>query len=204
MKKFELALAAALLLAVVVAVFPANDAQAFYDSMLRLHIRANSDSEEDQAVKLRIRDRIIRETEGLFDGCSTPGEAAEVIGENLALFEVIADRELADSEMDYKARADINDSYFPTRSYGDVTLPAGTYQALVIELGEAKGENWWCVMFPPLCYSGETLEYDLEGMRALRENLSEEDYEMVTGSKEPNVVLRFKILELLGQWFGKK
>ena len=118
---------------------------------LRLHILASSDSEEDQAVKLIVRDAMLEETKDLFIGSKNSSEAAEKVMENKVSLEAIAEKALRDKGFSYGAEILVCEEYFSSRQYDDVTLPAGNYTALKVILGEGQGHNWWCVMFPPLC-----------------------------------------------------
>ena len=120
-------------------------------NVLRLHILANSDSPEDQAVKLKVRDRLIAETSFLFDGQTELSRAEEIATENLPRFCEIAAEVLRENGFSYDVTAAVEDSFFETREYEDFTLPAGTYRSLMIRLGAGKGKNWWCVVFPAVC-----------------------------------------------------
>ncbi len=119
--------------------------------VLRLHVIANSDEELDQSVKLQVRDALLEQTAALFTGAATESEAEESVRPRLALLEQTANRVLKRAGLGYKAKAALTREYFNARAYGDLTLPAGTYAALRVTLGEGNGKNWWCVMFPPLC-----------------------------------------------------
>ena len=120
-------------------------------NVLRLHIIANSDGEADQAVKLLVRDKILEESSGVFAGETELYRAEEKAEENIEEFRETAVRVLKENGFSYGASAQIGDSYFETREYEDFTLPAGNYRSLIIRLGEAKGKNWWCVIFPAVC-----------------------------------------------------
>ncbi|MGN0492405.1 MAG: stage II sporulation protein R [Acutalibacteraceae bacterium] len=120
-------------------------------NVLRLHIIANSDSAEDQAVKLLVRDKILEEASDLFEGETELSRAEKSAEENLERFCETAERVLSENGFSYGARAEMGDSYFETREYEDFTLPAGNYRSLIIRLGDAKGKNWWCVVFPAVC-----------------------------------------------------
>ncbi len=139
-------------------IFCGCTADNIYDGeLLRLHIRANSDSDADQAVKLKVRDAVnafivSNITADTFD------EAYESVGARLEEFEAVAENVLIENGFGYGARVRLTNEYFPTRRYGDVTVPDGNYDALMIELGSGKGANWWCVVYPPLCY-GDQFEY---------------------------------------------
>lgn len=118
---------------------------------LRLHIPANSDSSEDQSVKLKVRDEILKTAEALFNNCGSAEEARKIILDNKALLEETADKILKENGFDYSSSLSVEKEFFETRSYDNVTLPAGEYTACKITLGEGKGQNWWCVMFPGIC-----------------------------------------------------
>lgn len=120
-------------------------------NVLRLHIIANSDSEADQTVKLLVRDKILEESSDIFAGETNLKKAEEQAAERLNDFCETAERVLSENGFSYGASAEIGDSYFETREYEDFTLPAGNYRSLIIRLGEAKGKNWWCVIFPAVC-----------------------------------------------------
>lgn len=142
--------------------------------VLRLHILANSDSAADQAVKLRVRDAVLDETEGLFSSAGTLEDAVASAAENLPAIEETARRVLEEEGYSYPVKAELTRMYFDTREYGETTLPAGEYQALRLSLGEAGGKNWWCVMFPPICvpaagWPGEETSGTAEEDRALRD-----------------------------------
>lgn len=121
------------------------------NSVLRLHILANSDSEKDQELKLMVRDAILEKSDELFSGCSDKESAEKLCEEKLDEIERIAERTLKKNGCDAKAEASVGETYFDSRTYGDITMPEGEYTALRIEIGDAKGRNWWCVMYPPLC-----------------------------------------------------
>lgn len=120
-------------------------------NVLRLHIIANSDSEEDQSVKLLVRDRILEESSELFAGETELNKAEKKAEDNLNEFCKTAKLVLEENGFSYDVSAEIGDSYFETREYEDFTLPAGNYRSLIINLGAAKGKNWWCVIFPAVC-----------------------------------------------------
>ena len=125
-------------------------------NVLRLHIIANSDSEEDQAVKLLVRDKILEESMDIFAGETDLKRAEENAADRLNEFCETAEEVLLENGFSYGASAGIGDSYFETREYEDFTLPAGNYRSLIIRLGEAKGKNWWCVIFPAVCVPAAT------------------------------------------------
>ena len=122
------------------------------DMLIRFHVVANSDSAVDQAVKLKVRDAILQELDGTLQSCDSIAAAEDAIGAALPAVVHRANRVLADEGFAYMAAAALTEAEFPTKSYGDLTLPAGEYRALRVTLGAAEGKNWWCVLFPPLCF----------------------------------------------------
>lgn len=123
---------------------------------LRLHIRANSNSESDQAVKYLVKAAVVDLLEEKVSVCAGKEEVENVINSNLKNIEDVADKILLTNGKTYRASAQIKSEYFPTRSYDDLVLDAGWYDALIINLGTGKGDNWWCVVYPPLCFVGAT------------------------------------------------
>ena len=121
------------------------------DSVLRLHIPANSDSISDQTVKLEVRDAVLELSEEIFGGCETKEESAAAAEKNLPVIEETADRILASHGLPYRSHAEICETDFGDRTYDGFVMPAGRYTALRISLGSGNGRNWWCVMFPTLC-----------------------------------------------------
>ena len=126
---------------------------------LRIHIRANSNSEEDQNVKYKIRDKVIELLTPYIANCETKEKAQEVLSDLEREIEKTADEVLQKSGYTYKSDAVIKEEIFPTRTYDKLTLDGGFYDALIINLGSGKGDNWWCVVYPPLCFVGEGTNY---------------------------------------------
>ena len=122
---------------------------------LRMHVRANSDSAIDQAVKYEVKDAIVQYLIPPAAECETKREAAAMLERELRAIEAVADGVLRKNGFSYTARASLRREEFPTRTYEGVTLEAGVYDALIVELGEGAGANWWCVVYPPLCFAGE-------------------------------------------------
>lgn len=121
---------------------------------LRIHIRANSNSEEDQAVKYLVRDKIVEYLTPVVAECHTKSEAVAKISTQINAISAVASSVLRENGYFYGGKASVREEEFPTRIYDELTLPTGLYDALIIELGEGKGDNWWCVVYPPLCFSG--------------------------------------------------
>lgn len=119
----------------------------------RLHVIANSDSDVDQQIKMDVRNAVLEATkEGILE-CENASDAEEYIKDNMQTILSAANKALEESGADYTATAEVGEYEFPEKTYGEVTYPEGNYHALKINLGKAEGQNWWCVMFPPLCLS---------------------------------------------------
>lgn len=154
MKKLEFALLLGMAAAVCFSSLQktADARQGLEDNVLRLHILANSDSIDDQALKLKVRDRLLEYAEKLF---GNPGDTLEqieqAVTEHLKEIEDVAEEVVEEEGYDYDVTAELTEMPFDARTYGELTMPAGEYEALRITIGEAKGQNWWCVMYPALC-----------------------------------------------------
>ena len=160
------------------------------DKVVRLHILANSDSEEDQALKLRVRDRVLERATELLEQTGDRREAEEGLQSHLPELERIAAEEISDCGYEYDVTAEVANTMFPTKEYDGFTLPAGEYLALRIIIGEGNGHNWWCVVFPPLC---TTAAADVPAS-ALAAGFDEEEVALVTEENE-GYVLKFKAME---------
>lgn len=156
-------------------------------NVLRLHIIANSDSNADQALKLMIRDEILKKTDGIFDSADNLQAAQNTVSDNLLVFEEIANEVIKRNGFGYKATASFSTSEFETRYYDDFTLPAGEYQSLIITLGEGNGKNWWCVVYPTVCIPAAS-------KGKLEDSVKDESAQIARGGKR--FVMRFKTVEV--------
>ena len=150
-----------LLIMAVEWLIPGAEAE-IYDSVIRLHVLANSDSEADQQVKLAVRDALLAECGALFASAENREDARVIIDENLPRLREIADRVLEEQGFPYRSRIVIGSEKYPTREYDGVAFPAGEYLSLRVLLGAHEGQNWWCVLFPPLCMRASTAKSSLE------------------------------------------
>lgn len=153
MRKLETAMCLGLILAIFMGSFSsfANKLQNLQNDVLRLHILANSDSEEDQNVKLKVRDRLLEESEELFKGCETLDDMKQRAIEKKETIRLLAKSVLEENGCDEDVTVQLVQMEFDTRQYEEISMPAGYYDALRILIGKAEGHNWWCVMYPPLC-----------------------------------------------------
>jgi len=168
------------------------------NKIIRLHVIANSNSAIDQSIKLKVRDEIIKNISPLLTNCSNISESRNVLNNNLYEIKKIANNTLAKYCND-TATVSISNSNFPTKTYDNFSFPAGNYEALKVIIGEGKGENWWCVMFPPLCFTSSSVEFSDEAVETLKQNLSNEEYEFISKSNKSNVKIKFKLLEWLNK-----
>lgn len=146
--------------------------------IIRLHVIANSDSDSDQALKLRVRDAIITKLQQELEGASTVEEARSIILTQMPQIEQTAQRVITQQGYAYTANLSLENRYFPVKIYGDLSFPAGEYEALCLEIGEAAGHNWWCVLFPSLCFVDETYAVvPEESKKRLQDALSQEEYD---------------------------
>ena len=168
------------------------------DSVFRLHVIANSDSKEDQELKYKVRDKLIEYMNTLTNDMNSKEEVIEIAKAHLEDFKEIAQNVVKENGYNYDVNVKIGNFSFPTKTYGDISFPAGFYDALKVEIGKAEGQNWWCVMFPPLCFvdvtSGVVPE---ESKENLQENLGDEEYELISDTKNSYALdIKFKIIEL--------
>jgi len=166
------------------------------NSVFRLHVIANSDSTEDQALKLKVRDNLLNFMNDLAKDCSSKEEVISLAKGHKEDFEQIASKTITENGFSYPVSVDICVSDFPTKTYGDISLPAGCYDALKVKIGDANGKNWWCVMFPPLCFvdvSSGVVPYDSK--QEMKENLSDEEYELISKTDDGKINFKFKLIE---------
>ena len=157
------------------------------ENVLRLHILANSDSENDQALKLKVRDAVLNVSDEVFFGCNNEADAVKAAEKMSGFITEVAQNEVYKNGYSYEVRVEIADTWFERRTYDDFTLPAGNYEALRIIIAEGKGHNWWCVMFPAVCIPAVTERNQISDV------LTNDETEIV--SKPQKYVARFKVVE---------
>lgn len=166
------------------------------NNVFRLHVIANSDSEEDQNLKYKVRDHLLAYMNSICENCQSKEEAILIVQQHKNTFEQIANDTVKEEGYSYTININIGNFEFPTKHYGDISLPAGYYDALRVEIGEAKGQNWWCVMFPPLCFvdisSGVVPD---ESKELMENNLSQEEFALVSNQSDDEIQFKFKLLE---------
>ena len=166
------------------------------ESVFRLHVIANSDSKEDQDLKYKVRDSILEYINELAVDCSSKDEVIALATEKQEALHDIAKKVIEENGYDYDVNISIGNFEFPTKTYGDISFPAGNYDALRVEIGEAGGQNWWCVMFPPLCFvdvtSGVVPD---ESKETIKENLNDEEYDLISDTESPTIKFKFSLIE---------
>ena len=165
-------------------------------SVFRLHVIANSDSKEDQNLKYIVRDGILDYINKLSANCSSKEEVILLANENKEELYNIAKKIIEENGYNYDVNISIGNFEFPTKTYGDISFPAGNYDALRVEIGEAKGQNWWCVMFPPLCFVDVTSGIVPDkSKQTIKDNLSNEEYDLISDSNSPDIKFKFSLIE---------
>lgn len=181
-----------LLLTVMISVFPTEEDYKIYEDTLRLHILANSDSREDQDLKIAVRDLILDSFGGKLEGIDAIDSAIEITEDMLDEIENMANDFIASTGVNYGVKAEISKEWYETRDYGSFTLPRGYYSSLIITLGKGEGQNWWCIMFPPMCRDFASDDGGDDSGGAVYE---------IGGEK---YTIKFKSLEIIADLFKKK
>ena len=177
--------------------YVSNDLQ---NSVFRLHVIANSDSKEDQNLKYIVRDKIIEYMKTICQNCTSKEETIKVVSEHLDDFTQIANQTIQDNGFSYNATVSLGNFEFPTKTYGDISFPSGYYDALKIKLGNSDGQNWWCVLYPSLCFidvkSGIVPE---ESKEELQGTLNDEEYKLISDNNDTYINVKFKLIEFFTQ-----
>lgn len=173
----------------------------YKEKLIRFHVLANSDSEEDQSLKLKVRDDVIDYLQPKLKTSKSIKESEKIILEEKSNLINICENTIRENGYNYDVDIDLGYSKFPTKQYSSVVLPAGEYKSLKILIGNGQGKNWWCVMFPPLCFVDEQNNViNKETDQKLREVLTEEEYELIVekdNTKVNNLEIKFKIVEII-------
>lgn len=178
--------------------------------LIRFHVIANSDSKEDQSLKLKIRDKILAYISPKLKVSSSLDESRKILKENDEEVKKIALKVIKDNGYDYSVSTTFGREDFPVKTYGNITLPQGNYEAYRVIIGSGKGKNWWCVMFPPLCFVDITkgqIAYD-KNEKEMKRVLSDKDYKRInnedkSNNKDKKIVYTFKIKEVIDDIVNK-
>ena len=167
-------------------------------AVFRLHVVANSNSAADQKLKLEVRNRIISETAELFSKAKNAEDAEKIANANLDFLKGICEDEISRRGFSQKVHPETGEYKFPQKTYGAITLPRGRYRALKVIIGEGKGKNWWCVMFPPLCFAKGTLSVSKSSKSYLESKLSSDEYNLICSNQNFSAPeIRFKTAEVI-------
>lgn len=178
--------------------------QSYKEKLIRFHVLANSDSENDQALKLKVRDKIIASMQDKLKVSESIEETRNIVNDNIENMTQVALEEIKANGKDYSVEIKLEPHEFPTKSYGDFTLPAGEYEAVRVLIGKAKGANWWCVMFPPLCFVDSTNGLaDSETDQNMKKYLTQEEYNQISSSDTNKIQLKSKVVETIKGWISE-
>lgn len=181
----------------IVGLLPVHGESEIYDSVVRLHVLANSDSEEDQALKLQVRDAVLKITEPLLADCSDRDEAETVLRANLDLIEATARETVRNAGLEDTVTVEFDEESYPERTYDSFCFPSGTYLSLRVSIGEGEGHNWWCCLFPPVCRAAASVPTRDAEQAFIAVGLTPDQYKIITESNSGVYHVRFKILEMI-------
>lgn len=205
MKKLAILSAAVLILAVIIGTyFPVHGEEELYDKVMRLHVIANSDSEEDQSLKLKVRDAVINYLTPHAKDCQNLADMQELTKTLIPQITDAAKDVIEDEGYDYSVLVTLDREQYPQKSYESLCFPAGEYLSLRVMIGKAEGKNWWCVLFPPLCLSAAENKSKKDNENAfISAGLTDDQYKIVTETENTKYKARFKILEIIEKIFKK-
>ena len=165
--------------------------------IIRFHVRANSDSDEDQTLKLKVKDEVVAYLTEAMKNANSKTDSITYIQNHINEITAVADATIKKEGYDYKATAYITNEFFPTKSYGDVTIPCGNYDAFRIDIGSSSGQNWWCVLYPPLCFVEGSYGVATDESKMLLKNILDEDeFNYISNTSSKNISFDFKFLNL--------
>ena len=188
LKAIDISVFLTLIICIIATLSFENNCKGIREEVLRLHVIANSDETYDQELKLKVRDAVLRSGKTVFSGSEDIISAENEIADKKEVILYSAVETVRNLGYDYDVKLELTRSYFPTRTYDNLTLPAGYYKAVRIIIGEGKGKNWWCIMFPPLCLPSATKKDEI-----ISDFLTDEEMDIVTA--DPDYEVRFWIIE---------
>ena len=180
-------------------ILPIHGEEEIYESVVRLHVLANSDSDEDQALKLKVRDAILAYVSPRVIDAKSREEAIAILNGEMDSIKTIASDVVKSEGYDYSLDVTLTLEEYPTRNYEAMSFPSGEYVSLRVLIGEAEGQNWWCVLFPPLCLSAASEKAENEEA-FIAVGLNSDQYKIITENEDGKYYLRFKLLEAIKQW----
>ena len=169
-------------------------------SVFRLHVIANSDSIEDQNLKYKVRDNLIEYMNSICSNSSSKEETMQIVNDNISNFTDIVNKTVQENGFSYSASLEIGNFEFPTKTYADISFPAGFYDGIKIKLGKSEGQNWWCVLYPSLCFVDVTSGIVPDDSKEeLQETLSEEEYRIISDTSNSTINFKFKLIEFFAK-----
>ena len=185
------------------ALLPTAEDAGLYDNIIRLHVLANSDSDEDQVLKLKVRDGVLEKASELLSGVTDRNEAENILRQNLPSLKSAAADIIAENGYEYTVDVTLTEEEYPTREYGNFALPAGSYTSLRVLIGEAEGQNWWCMLFPTLCIGAEkeAPAAIIDESECIEAGLTPSQVKIIKGDTT-TVKVKFRILEFIGGMFS--
>ena len=201
MQKTTLAIVVLCVIFLFLGLMPVHGENEIYESVVRLHVLANSDSEADQELKLKVRDAILKEGENIFLDCESKEDAVKRIEENKEQLINIAEETVKREGYSYPVRIEIGEEEYPTKSYESTCFPSGSYTSLRVIIGEGEGQNWWCVLYPPMCLSAASKSNAEDAFISV--GLNKEQYGIITETDSVTYKARFKILEVIDETLRK-
>ncbi len=188
LKAIDITVFLTLIVCIIATVVFENQCKGIRKEVLRLHVIANSDENYDQELKLKVRDALLISGEKVFSGSEDIISAENKIADKHDILQHTAEETIENLGFDYDVKIELARSYFPTKTYGELTLPAGYYKAVKVIIGEGKGKNWWCIMFPPLCLPAVT-----DNKEVIGDFLTDKEMKIVTS--DPKIEVRFWLVE---------
>ena len=177
-------------LCMILTLIPIHGEEEIYSTTLRLHVIANSDSEEDQTLKLCVRDEILKATGDIFRECKSREEAERLVNENMEAIRRCAEKTVRSAGYNYPVSIILGKEEYPTKNYEGACFPSGVYSSLRVIIGEGDGQNWWCVLFPPMCVGAAS-----HSDASIQVGLNTDQYNIITENDDPKYKIRFKLLE---------
>ena len=189
-------------LLLLIGLLPVHGEAEIYDTVVRLHVIANSDEAEDQALKLKVRDAVLEVTAPLLADCRTQEEAEQLLLSHTDAIQAAAEAVVAANGREDSVSLRLDWEEYPRRSYDGFCFPAGRYLSLRVCLGDAEGQNWWCCLFPPICLSSSVVSDEEAEDSFISVGLTPSQYKIITESEKPVYKVRFKLLEVLQSLFS--
>lgn len=204
MKIFRILIVVSVVCLLAVSVLPIHGEDGIYENVIRFHVVANSDSESDQTLKLRVRDAVLDFCAPILGECQSRAEAVDAVLSIRDEIQAVAAETLRSAGCEDGVRVELGEEIYPEKRYESLCFPSGSYLSLRILIGEAEGQNWWCVLFPPICMSAATASKEAAEEAFVAVGFTPEQYRIITETDRVNYKIKFKLLEFFEAAFSKK